>query len=283
MSAQEPIIWINGELVSASEARISPFDRGFTVGCAAFETLQANEGRLFATTRHWGRLVHSCSILGIQPPLLDVFKSCMDVTLKANRLKDARVRFTVTAGDGQSGDDKSGAGQCLVVHAVAAQSYAKRERVVTVPWSRNERSALAGAKCASYAENMIALAFAHRHGGGEAIFANTQGDLCEGATTNIFLVNNNCVSTPCLTSGCLPGITRQLVLELCRLNNIAVEETKIPLSLLGEAGESFLTSSTRGVQPIAQVDVKFIPQRSGSLTQKILKLYHKLLTENDDP
>lgn len=204
-------------------------------------------------------------------------------TLEANHLKDARVRFTVTAGDGQTSTNSFGEGQTLVVHAVPAQSYAARENVMTVPWPRNERSALNGAKCASYAENMIALAHAHKQGYGEAIFANTQGDLCEGATTNVFIVHEGEVLTPSTSSGCLPGITRELVLEICQLNKIPVRETKVPLALLKEASECFLTSSTRGVQPIAKVNVHSKSKKSDSHTQKIINSYHKLFTENDDP
>ncbi len=207
----------------------------------------------------------------------------MKDTLEANHLPDARVRFTVTAGDGQTTSTSFGAGQTLVVHAVPIQSYADQEQVVTVPWPRNERGALTGAKCASYAENMVALAYAHKQGGGEAIFANTQGDLCEGATTNVFIVHDDVVLTPSTASGCLPGITRELILELCRLNNIAVEETKIPMKLLNEADECFLTSSTRGLQSVARFDDKHFPKKSNSRTHEVLSFYHKLLTENNDP
>lgn len=283
MSAQEPIIWLNGELLPASAARISPFDRGFTVGCAAFETLRAEHGRLFATTRHWKRLVGSCKILGILPPLLDEFVLTMTQTLRANRLENARVRYTVTAGDSPGSAASLGSGQTFLVHAVPAQSYAARENVITVPWPRNERSAIAGAKCASYAENMIALEYAHKRGYGEAIFANTQGDLCEGATTNVFIVHDGEVLTPSTASGCLPGITRDIVLDICRLNKITAKETKIPIALLENADECFLSSSTRGVQPIAKVNLHSMSKKSHSLSQQIIKFYHKLLKENDDP
>lgn len=283
MLNQEPIIWINGLLVPASAARISPFDRGFTVGCAVFETLRARQGRLFAITRHWRRLVHSCQILGIQPPLWDVFHTCMMETLVANQLADARVRFTATAGDGPSSSMSSGVGQTFMVHAVPLQTYSARESVITVPWTRNERSAIKGAKCTSYAENMLALEYAHSKKFGEAIFANTQGDLCEGATTNIFIIQNEVVKTPPLSSGCLPGITRELVLEICNLNNFVVEESKLPHSLMEQATEGFLTSSTRGVQPIAKINTRRLPVKTNSLTQKITKLFHTLFMENEDP
>jgi branched-chain amino acid aminotransferase len=130
---------------------------------------------------------------------------------------------------------------------------------------------------------MIALAYAHGKGFGEAIFANTKGELCEGATTNVFIVQDGEVLTPSTSSGCLPGITREIVLEILKLNEIPVKETDVPLHLLELASECFITSSTRGVQPIAKVNEHHIRKKSNSLTQQISSLYHKLLLENDDP
>ena len=87
--------------------------------------------------------------------------------------------------------------------------------MVTVPWPRNERGALAGLKTTSYAENVVALAEARRRGGTEAIFANLAGHLCEGTGSNVFYVVDGELRTPTLASGCLAGVTRALVLEWC--------------------------------------------------------------------
>ena len=85
--------------------------------------------------------------------------------------------------------------------------------VATVPWTRNERSATAGLKTTSYAENVVALAHARANGAGEALLANTVGNLCEGTGSNVFLVLDGQVVTPPLSSGCLAGVTRALLLE----------------------------------------------------------------------
>lgn len=281
MPEKEPIVWINGALLPASQARISPLDRGFTVGCGAFETLRAHGGRPFAVTRHWKRLVQSCQILGIRPPIRDEFIEGMKQTLLANGLSDARVRFTVTAGEAPG--TGAGARPNCVVHAVPLQSHARSVKVVTTPWPRNERGALVGAKCSSYAGNMLALAAAHARGAGEAAFANTRGELCEGATTNVFVVRNGRAVTPPLSSGCLPGITRELVLELCRAHGEPVDEKRLPFSALTQAGEAFLTSSTRGVQPISQLNGRKLSRAPGNTTRRIASLYRKLVRQNDDP
>lgn len=120
---------------------------------------------------------------------------------------------------------------------------------MTVPWVRNERSAIAGVKTTSYAENVIALLRAHELGASEAILANTRGELCEGTGTNIFVIIDGQVFTPPLTSGCLAGVTRELILEW-----FDVTEQELDLSVLPGADEVFISSSTRDVHPVVRVD-----------------------------
>ena len=103
--------------------------------------------------------------------------------------------------------------------------------VVTVPWPRNERAALVGVKTISYGENVVALAYARERGAGEAIFANLAGNLCEGTGTNVFVAVGGRLVTPPLSSGCLAGVTRDLLLEL-----LDVVEEDLPLSALASAG-----------------------------------------------
>ncbi|MCE9519598.1 MAG: aminotransferase class IV, partial [Verrucomicrobia bacterium] len=148
---------------------------------------------------------------------------------------------------------------------------------------RNERSASAGAKCSSYADNILALGAAHSRGAGEAVFANTRGELCEGATTNVFIVRNGRTFTPPLSSGCLPGITRELVLECCCSHGDPIEEKKLSFSALLQAEEAFLTSSIRGVQPISHIDGRKLTHAPGSTTRRIASLYQKLVRQHDDP
>ena len=134
----------------------------------------------------------------------------------------------------------------------AAAAAGARAKVVVVPWTRNERSATAGLKTTSYAENVVALAYAKERGGIEAIFANTRGELCEGTGSNIFVVVDGELLTPPLDSGCLAGITRELTIEWCRAEGLPVREQTLPLSVLETADEVFITSSTKDVLPISR-------------------------------
>lgn len=283
MSSHENLVWINGSLLSADEARVSPTDHGFTVGDGAFETMRAYDGTVFAITLHWKRLVRSCEALGIQPPRRDEFQNAMQTTLSASGLRDARVRFTVSSGEGPQGSGRGEAAptQCCVV--APAPTYGAMESVVIVPWTRNERGALAGVKSVSYGENVIALAHAKQRGAGEAIFANTRGELCEGTGTNVFVVRDGMLCTPPLTSGCLGGVTRALVIDLCGTHGIPVSQEPLPLSALPEAGEAFLTSSTREVHGISTVDSKPLSQPVGPLTRQVAGLFRELVNRDPDP
>jgi branched-chain amino acid aminotransferase len=151
--------------------------------------------------------------------------------------------------------------------------------VATVPWTRNERSAVAGAKTTSYAENVVALDAAHRAGASEAILTNSQGALCEGTGSNLFLVVDGELCTPSLATGCLAGITRELVCEVVDVH----ERGDLTLDHLRSAAEGFLTSSTRDVHPIARVDGSPLAAAPGPLTQTAAEAFAALEARTLDP
>ena len=275
--------WINGRIVSTSEARISPFDHGFLVGDGVFETLVARNGKPFTPTRHWRRLVASCQAMNITPPEYETYVNAMQATMQANDLADARIRVTLTSGDGPLGSDRGDAPATMTVAATALKPWPPTDTVMTVPWTRNERSALAGIKSTSYGDNVRALALAHREGAGEAIFANTRDELCEGTGTNIFIVSAGVVQTPPLSSGCLAGVTRALVLEACAAAGIAVEEVTLPITSLQSCEEAFLTSSTRDVHPLAKIDQRAMPGVAGPVTQRVARAFQDFVAGRDDP
>jgi branched-chain amino acid aminotransferase len=130
--------------------------------------------------------------------------------------------------------------------------------VVRVPWVRNERSAVAGLKTTSYAENVVALAAATRRGADEALLANTVGLLCEGTGSNVVLERDGELLTPPLSSGCLAGITRELLLEWAPGAGIAAREADLPYRVLDDvlAGTAHLavTGSVRNVSPVVALD-----------------------------
>jgi len=276
-------IWLNGGIVSTAAACLSPFDHGFLVGDGVFETLVARSGRPFTPTRHWRRLVNSCESMGIAPPAFEVYLKAIRDVMDANNLPDARVRVTLTSGNGPLGSDRGDSPPTMTVAATPLKPWPLTETVITVPWTRNERCALAGVKSTSYAGNVRALALAHAKGAGEAIFANTRDELCEGTGTNIFVIVNGRVQTPALISGCLAGVTRALTIEACLASGIPVEETAMPVSILQTCDEAFLTSSTRDVHPLARIDQRDMPGTSGSVTHKVAQAFRDYVAGRDDP
>lgn len=199
--------------------------------------------------------------------------------MDANGIKEARIRVTVTRGV----DAAPTTPPNVTVAVTAAPVWPTSESVLSSPWTRNETGALTGIKSTSYGENVLALQHARSAGAGEALLCNTSGFLCEGTASNIFLVSDGRLLTPGLASGCLPGITRALVLDLCRQHGITVLEEDIPPAALARASEAFLTSSTREVHPISRADAREYTPVPGPLTRKLAGLFRELTASNTDP
>lgn len=279
----DAVLWVDGELVSAEDARVSPFDHGLLVGDGVFETLRVYNGVPFAWTRHHRRLVRSAAGLGLEAPGSEALRGAVDAVLAANRLTDGRIRLTLTGGPSPLGSERGDAPPTVIVASAPARPWPPSVDVVIVPWTRNERGAVAGLKTTSYAENVRALAYAHEHDAGEAIFLNTRGELCEATGSNAFVIRDGVVLTPPADAGCLLGVTRALVLELCAEHGVAAEEAVLGPEALGEAEEAFLTSSTREVQPVGRVDGHALPAAPGPTTGKLADLLTDLIAANPDP
>ncbi|AQA15052.1 MULTISPECIES: aminotransferase class IV [Streptomyces] len=274
----KPAIWLDGSLRDADSAMVSVFDHGLTVGDGVFETVKATEGQPFALTRHLRRLARSARGLGLPEPDLDEVRRGCEEVLKAHPVPFGRLRITYTGGISPLGSDRGTAGPTLVVALVEAARRPDATAVITVPWARNERGALTGLKTTSYGENVIALARAHEHGATEALFGNTVGALCEGTGTNVFVVLDGQLHTPPLSSGCLAGITRALVLEW-----VGAKETDLPLEALRGAEEVFLTSTTRDVQAVHRVDDHTLPGAPGPVTAEALRIFIERAAADIDP
>jgi branched-chain amino acid aminotransferase len=137
---------------------------------------------------------------------------------------------------------------------------------------------VAGLKTTSYAENVVALAAAHRAEASEALFANTAGNLCEGTGSNVFVVLDGRLLTPTLSSGCLAGITRRLVIDWT-----GAEEVDLPLEVLQQAEEIFLTSTTRDVQAVTRVDARHLAPTPGPVTLKAMNQFAERSGDDLDP
>lgn len=243
-------VWINGELLSDPKAPAVPVtDHGLTVGDAVFEAVKVVDGRPFALQRHLDRLESSAAGLGLVGLDVDDVRRGVAAVLEAEPIALGRLRITVTGGNAPLGSGRGSDPLTVIVVASPMDPAPETTAVVTVPWPRNERGALAGLKTTSYAENVVALARAQQAGASEAVFANLAGNLCEGTGTNVFYVVNGEVRTPTLASGCLAGVTRALLIEW-----FGATEVDEPLEVAAGADEIFLVSTTRDVQGVHRWD-----------------------------
>ncbi|HEX2850717.1 MAG TPA: aminotransferase class IV [Acidimicrobiales bacterium] len=271
-------VWIDGTLCDERDARVSPFDHGLLTGDGVFETLKVYRGVAFAARRHLERLAHSCAGLGLPCPDAAMLRDAMAAVVDANAIDTGRIRITVTGGVAPLGSERGASGPLVVVAGGPLAPWPATTDVVVVPWPRNERGALAGLKTTSYGENVVALSYAKERGAGEAIFANTVANLCEGTGTNVFLARDGRLITPPLSAGCLAGVTRALLLELT-----GASEDDVPVGALAGADEAFLTSTTREVQPIRAVDGRALPSAPGPLTSAAAAAFAGLVEHDLDP
>jgi branched-chain amino acid aminotransferase len=272
-------IWLNGTLLSGDEPAIKADDHGLLVGDGIFETAKVVDGTPFALTRHLRRLRRSAAGLGLDLRQTDdELVAAVGEVIAANEPGVGRLRMTVTGGPGPLGSARGVDGPTVVLATGPGSTWPPSADVVVVPWPRNERSAVAGLKTTSYAENVVALAHATERGAGEAIFANLAGNLCEGTGSNIFVGIDGRLVTPPLSSGCLAGITRELLLE-----ETDAVEADVSMADFARVDEAFLTSSTRDVQAIAHVDGRPLPSCPGPLTQKAAVAFAALEARTLDP
>jgi len=274
-------VWVNGQRVGPDAPAIAALDHGVTVGDGVFETAKVADGAGFALTRHARRLDRSLAGLGLPPADHTVIRKGIEDVLSGAPIAFGRLRYSVTGGAGPLGSDRENSALTYIVTAGPQPLPPASGKVVVVPWTRNERSATVGLKTTSYAENVVALAYAKERGGIEAIFANMRGELCEGTGSNVFVVLDGEIVTPPVSAGLLPGITRELVIEWCREEGVPVREAALPMSVLAEAEEVFITSSTKDVLPVHAVDDRALA--IGPVTTLAGEIFARLSRERNDP
>lgn len=249
MTAEHVVL--NGRLGPIGSAGISVCDHGLTVGDGVFETVRVDHGSAFAVRRHLERLARSAHRLGLHCPPADVLRQEIALLLDADRMRLgalARLRLTLTGGQGPLGSERRPGPGTRILAAAPSLPTVGAATLLLVDWRRPTRSALTGVKSTSYAENVIALAAARRAGATEALLLSDTGALCEGSGSNIVLDSRGRLRSPDLTSGCLPGITRELVCTW-----FDVDQCHLTLADLTRADEVAITSSLRGVQPVDRV------------------------------
>ncbi|ADE04873.1 aminotransferase class IV [Haloferax volcanii] len=273
---------VDGDLVPAESASVPVTDRGFLYGDAAFETLRAYGGEVFHWDAHADRLAETCDALGMDHGLSDDdLRARIDETLAANDLDEAYVRLSVTRGSQGGRLTPAEAVDPRVVVIVEPLSRGGRgsdpvwdgpATVQTVKTRRiPDRSLPARAKTHNYLNGILARVELRVTGADEALMLDADGYVTEGATSNLFFVDDNALCTPSLDGPVLPGITRRVVLDLARQEGIPIRERRFTPDDVRDANEAFLTNSTWELRPVETVDG--IEVGDGPVTKLLSRLY----------
>lgn len=241
----------NGEERQSGTPAIAVTDGAIVQGAGIFETIPFYEGTPFAFEEHLDRLRRGAALFSLSLPTGETLRDACAHLIERNQLAGlplSRVRITVTAGDSVNGSSP------WFVEASPPPERPEHATVITIPFCRNERSALVGCKTINYGENAIAMKLARQENATEALFANTRNELCEGTWSNVFVRLDGQWTTPPLESGCLPGVTRHAILSIAEEFGAPFRETTIPMSDLERAEAMFLSSSIREIQPVASID-----------------------------
>lgn len=268
-------VYLDGGFLPASEAMLPATDTGRLHGRGLFETFRARKGSVFLLDRHLARLRAGACTLGIElPEELEQLPAAVRELAQRCGLEDARMRLTVTAGP-------EGGRPSLLVQARAASDYPKEAyergiRAVVASARRNETSPLARIKSVNYLDNLLAREEARRSGADEALFLNMRGLLAEASTANLFIMHDGELTTPPVSDGALPGITRGAVLDLAWCADIVAREASLTLDALRGASEAFLTNAVAGVLPLVSVDGRKVGSgEPGEVTRRLRLLYEE--------
>lgn len=280
-------VYFNGSLIPRSQARIPALDYGFLYGFGIFETMRAYGGRVFRLGSHLSRLLHAADILGIPVRAMELKGAVMD-TLQANKLDDARIRITVSGGEGEMAPNPDTCRKPTVLiiatpyHPYPKKVYHKGFRAIISSIRRNSQSPLSSLKSTSYLESILARQEARAVGADEALFLNEKGLLAEASMSNIFVVTDGTLRTPGEKSGILAGITRGTVLKLASQMGIDTIEQDIKTDELFQAEEAFLTNSLMEIMPLTEVKGKPIGSgRPGAITKRLMAAYQEMVEKDE--
>jgi branched-chain amino acid aminotransferase len=275
-----PRVYLNGKILDASKACVSASNPSMLHGVGLFETLRTYDGRAFAIDRHIARMKTSAEKLNM--PVLEQIEQVSDAVeqvMEANRLKNARVRFTVTPpGQMEPADEPT-----LLVAGQETAGYPQElyERGMAVyvctDYRQSKQDPLAGHKTTSYFSRLLVLRDGQDRACGEALWFTPENYLAEGSMSNVFIVKDGRLITPPLDTPILPGITRAIVLELAAECGIPFEERPCTINDVLEADELFLTNAIMEVMPVTRVEKKAIgAEKPGAITKQLADAYREL-------
>jgi branched-chain amino acid aminotransferase len=284
----DEIVFINGKYLPLKEASVSILDRGFTLGDGLFETLRAYGGHIFRSEDHLDRLFESSNKIFLKIPHdKEKLNQIINDVLKKNNLKEAYVRLTVTRGEGPPGLAlPKNTCPTVVVYATQAFSlpndyYNSGVKVSTFPRSATSTTTISPQiKSCNYLSQIIIRELANQDNAFEGILLEDDQTVTEGTVSNIFIVKDGVLKTPCLSRFILPGVTRKIILELASQNNLPYEETKITTEDIRQADELFIANTGIEILPVSKVDTTQIGNGSiGNITTFLQNSLLKLIED----
>jgi branched-chain amino acid aminotransferase len=275
--------FVNGALVESDCAQISIHDRAVMHGVGLFDTMRVYQGRVFRFDDHLDRLFASAAKLKLTiTQSREELMAAIESVMSANGLAEARVRLTVSAGNVRAvTEEEPEPVSGLIVTVAEAQPYPQvcYENGITViisQYKQNPDDPTAGHKTLNFFPRMVALGEAQAIGAGEAIWFTTTNRLAEGCVSNVFLVKDSVLLTPPVDTPVLPGIARQVVLELAKEFGIETREQECVVKDLLGADEVFMTNSIMEVMPVCHVEKHQVGAgEPGEITGKLLDGYRQ--------
>lgn len=270
---------INGRLLEAAEARVSVFDHGFLYGDAVYETLRTWDGRPFLLGKHFARLSEAADSLGIVVPwtLEEIGREIRTTLEAAGGDGESLVRVILTRGVGALSPDPTTceAPTCIII-ATPHLEYPDemyREGVSIAISARRRDPTIASLKTGNLIHQVLGARDSAARGVSEVIFLNSEGYLSDGTRSNIFFVRNDELLTPSKECGIVRGITREMVIGIAGRLGIRVAEDQFLPDIIGECREAFLTSTTRGIMPVREVDLRSLGSGAGPVTARLMDAY----------
>ena len=281
-------VWVDGRLYDKADAKISVYDHGLLYGDGVFEGIRAYNGRIFEMDAHLERLWISAKAIRLTIPLSrEQVVAAMEETVRANNFRDCYIRLVVTRGAGDLGIDprKSFRPTVFIIADQIAvyprEVYEKGIAVITSSVIRNHPNALsARIKSLNYLNNVLAKLEANDAGVSEAIMLNHEGNVAEATVENVFIVRRGEVQTPTPSDGILEGVTRKVMLELCRRMKVSCVEKILQRHDLYAADEFFLTGTGAEVMPVTRIDGREIGDgKVGPVTKRLIEAFHRHVRE----
>jgi branched-chain amino acid aminotransferase len=246
----------NDQIQESTELCLAPGQIGLLSGWGVFSTLRIAEGVPFAWERHWARLQRDAAALHVDLPhdAERVRRKLLEL-VAANHAPNCTLRIAIVRnGGGMWAGPSNGRASDLIALTADSKHWGEGVKLSYVRQARHAACQFTGAKILSWAMNLTWLESAQARGFDEVILLNERGEVAECTSANLFIANGSYVYTPPLSSGCLPGITREVILGEIRVPGIRVEEKALLPGDLEAADEVFITSTTRDLLPVFQIE-----------------------------